>query len=89
MEVTRRDLLKLTGLAAAGAMGAGALTGCAPKTPAESADLAEAGAADAGLPEFLAAPEPITDFVDTREFDIVVVGAGESGLSAAHTAAAP
>ena len=86
MEVTRRDLLKLTGLAAAGAMGAGALAGCAPKTPAELADLSTTGAADTGLPEFLTAPEPITDFVDTREFDIVVVGAGESGLAAVHTA---
>ena len=78
MEVTRRDLLKLTGLAAAGAMGAGALAGCAPKTPAELADLSTTGAADTGLPEFLTAPEPITDFVDTGE--------GESGLAAVHTA---
>ena len=44
--------------------------------------------ADAGLPAFLQAPEPITDFADTREYDIVVVGAGESGLSAAHSAVA-
>ena len=86
MEVTRRDLFKLSGLAAAGVMGAGALAGCAPKSPAADAGLAETGAADAGLPEFLQAPEPITDFADTKEFDIVVIGAGESGLAAVHTA---
>lgn len=88
MEVTRRDLFKFTGLAAAGVMGASALAGCAPKTAAETASLADTGSADSGLPAFLQAPEPITDFADTREYDIVVVGAGESGLSAAHSAVA-
>lgn len=88
MEVTRRDLFKFTGLAAAGVVGASALAGCAPKTAAETAMLADTGSADAGLPAFLQAPEPITDFADTREYDIVVVGAGESGLSAAHSAVA-
>ena len=88
MEVTRRDLFKFTGLAAAGVVGASALAGCAPKTAAETASLADTGSADAGLPAFLQAPEPITDFADTREYDVVVVGAGESGLSAAHSAVA-
>ena len=88
MEVTRRDLFKFTGLAAAGVVGASALAGCAPKTAAETASLADTGSADAGLPAFLQAPEPITDFAATREYDIVVVGAGESGLSAAHSAVA-
>lgn len=88
MEVTRRDLFKFTGLAAAGVVGASALAGCAPKTAAETATLADTGSADAGLPAFLQAPEPITDFADTREYDVVVVGAGESGLSAAHSAVA-
>ena len=78
MEVTRRDLFKFTGLAAAGVVGASALAGCAPKTAAETASLADTGSPDAGLPAFLQAPEPITDFADTREYDIVVVGAGES-----------
>ena len=88
MEVTRRDLFKFTGLAAAGVVGASALAGCAPKTAAETATLADTGSADAGLPAFLQAPEPITDFADTREYDVVVVGAGESGRSAAHSAVA-
>lgn len=90
MEVTRRDLFKFTGIAAASALGAASLAGCAP-TPAAGGKgdgLAETGAAAADLPAFLQEPTPITDFADTKEFDIVVVGAGESGLSAAHSAAA-
>ena len=85
MEVTRRDLFKFTGLAAAGVMGASALAGCAPKAPSAADSLADTGA-DANLPAFLQAPEPITDIADTKEFDIVVIGAGESGLAAVHTA---
>ena len=45
MEVTRRDLFKFTGLAAAGVVGASALAGCAPKTAAETATLADTGSA--------------------------------------------
>ena len=85
MEVTRRDLFKFTGLAAAGVMGASALAGCAPKAPSAADSLADTGA-DANLPAFLQAPEPITDIAATKEFDIVVIGAGESGLAAVHTA---
>ena len=47
---------------------------------------AEDAAADSCVPSFLVKPEPITEFAETHEFDVVVVGAGESGLSAAHTA---
>lgn len=83
--VTRRDLFKFGGIAAAGALGAGALAGCAPTTASSSA---EAGSSESAgdTPEFLKQPEPITEFAETKEFDVVVVGAGESGLSAAHTA---
>lgn len=45
MEVTRRDLFKLSGLTAAGIVGAGALAGCAPKAPSDSAALSETGTA--------------------------------------------
>ena len=86
--VTRRDLFKFGGLAALGVAGASTLAGCGqPKTVAEAA--AEKGLADTGAaagPAFLAPLEPITDFAETHEYDIVVVGAGESGLSAVHTA---
>lgn len=83
--VSRRDLFKFGGVAAAGALGASALAGCSPQagTPTQAG---EGSSAAADVPEFLQQPEPITEFVETLEYDVVVVGAGESGLSAAHTA---
>ena len=45
-----------------------------------------AGHTREGLPSFLAAPEPITDVADTKDFDIVIVGAGAAGVPAAITA---
>ena len=73
----------LGGIAAFGALGASALGGCAPQQAASA--QAETGDAGTG-PSFLQAPEPVTEFAATHEFDVVVVGAGESGLSAVHTA---
>lgn len=68
--------------------GASTLAGCGqPKTVAEAA--AEKGLADTAPlpgPAFLAPQEPSPISADTHEYDIVVVGAGESGLSAVHTA---
>lgn len=84
--VTRRDLLKFGGLTAVGALGATALASCAPSTPEEAAKAASAGVNTEGIPSFLIKPEPITEFAETREYDVVVVGAGESGLSAVHAA---
>lgn len=57
-------------------------TGCSqPKAASKEAEsAASTGSA------FLQAPEPIADFSETKEYDVVVVGAGESGLSAVHTA---
>lgn len=40
-----------------------------------------------GTPSFLIAPEPITEFDETRDFEVVVVGAGVSGMAAAMSAA--
>lgn len=84
--VSRRDLFKFGGIAAAGALGASALAGCSPQagTPSQAGDSSDSAAAE--TPEFLKQPEAITEFVETLEYDVVVVGAGESGLSAAHTA---
>lgn len=86
MEVTRRDLLKFGGLTAVGALGATALASCAPAASAGSGSGTATASGSEGYPAFLQQPEPITEFADTREFDVVVVGAGESGLSAVHTA---
>lgn len=84
MEVTRRDLFKLGGIAAVGAIGGSALAGCAPQ--ATSAEASNQSSANDQTPEFLRQPDLITEFSDTKEFDVVVVGAGESGLAAVHTA---
>lgn len=45
-----------------------------------------AGHVREGLPSFLAAPEPIADIAETKDYDVVVVGAGASGVPAAITA---
>ena len=85
MNVSRRDLFKFGGMAALGVAGASALAGCAPQQK-----MAETGAAADGStyvgPSFLQKPAEITEFAETHEYDVVVVGAGESGLSATHAA---
>ena len=73
MDLTRRDLFRFGGVAAIGAAGAGMLAGCAPQS-GKSASEAK-GESDNGLPSFFQKPEAITDIAETKEFDIVVVGA--------------
>ena len=95
-EMSRRDLLKIGGVAAAGAMGASMLAGCSPsgekKTEGGNAAADDkkvndiAGHYRAGTPSFLSAPEPITDIKETKEYDIVIVGAGAAGVPAAISA---
>lgn len=88
--LSRRDLLKFGGVAAAGMAGASVLAGC---SPSQSAGATSAPAADtaavagSNVPSFLAKPEPITEFAETKDYEIVVVGAGVSGMSAVLTAA--
>ncbi|EQI08543.1 UNVERIFIED_ORG: thi4 family protein, partial [Clostridioides difficile F501] len=70
------------------AAGAAGLAGCSPQA---SSDAASAGASDAGAaggPSFLTGPSPIaeSDIKETVEADIVIVGAGLSGISAARAA---
>ncbi len=84
---TRRDLFKFGGLAAMTAAGAGALAGCAPQPKmASTGDAAATDGATYVGPSFLQKPAAITDFAETHEYDVVVVGAGESGLAAIHAA---
>lgn len=95
--ISRRDLLKFGGVAAAGAAAMAAIPGC---SGAQFATAEEEGAKPStseevtwsaghrtwGTPEFLQAPDPITDIKETREYDIVVIGAGSPGLPCALAA---
>ncbi|WP_350455343.1 FAD-binding protein [Slackia heliotrinireducens] len=93
-ELSRRDLFKFGSLAAIGAAGAGALASCAPEGGSGTAagSSADAGTGEVGtaaghrregLPSFLQAPEPITDIAETKDYEIVVVGAGSPGVPCA------
>ena len=86
---SRRDLFKLGGIAAATVAATGALAGCGAARAVRSKET-EAGAAAVAAggngPSFLVAPEPITEFAETHDYDVVVVGAGESGVSAVYSA---
>lgn len=59
MEVTRRDLFKFTGLGRRRSRGSERPCGCAPKTAAETATLADTGSADAGCPPSCKLPSPL------------------------------
>ncbi len=84
---SRRDLFKLGGIAAASVAATSALAGCG--QPAVRSEETQASAATAvSGPSFLVAPEPITEFAETHDYEVVVVGAGESGVSAVHSALA-
>ena len=92
--ISRRDALKLGGIVAAGSAAA-AMIGCSPsngQSAPASGDTANvgvnsiAGHTREGIPSFLQAPEPITDITETRDYDVVIVGAGAAGVPAAITA---
>ena len=87
MGVSRRDFIKGSLATGAVAVAGVALASC---SPAESGS-ASAGAGPAGVGEMKhtweVAPDPITDVADTKDFDIVIVGAGLAGNSAAEAAA--
>lgn len=93
--ISRRDLFKFGGLAAAGVVGAGALASCAPQATSTAAGAAESATGEAttaaghlrtGMPSFLVAPDPVTDVKETKDYDVVVIGAGASGVPAALSA---
>ena len=84
--LTRRGLFKLGGLATAVVAGT-ALAGCAPQQGTPVASTGEGAAASDGTPSFLVPPAPITEFDETRDYEVVVVGAGVSGMAAALSAA--
>lgn len=86
---TRRSLFKMGAVAGALALGSGAISGCTPyTTSSETASSDEYGTSPDGAAtlKFLKRPKPITDFVDEKEYDVVVVGAGASGVPCALSA---
>ena len=95
-DFTRRDLFKFGGVAAAGVAGATFLASCAPSSGKDSGAAGASSASDevtgvaghyrSGLPSFLEAPEAITDIAETKEYDVVIVGAGAAGVPAAISA---
>lgn len=85
--ISRRDLFKFGGVAAVGAAGASMLGGCAPQSASSGAASGSTSAtAKDGLPSFFATPDAITDIAETKDYDVVVVGAGAAGVPAAISA---
>ena len=70
--ISRRDLFKFGGVAAAGAMGVSMLGGCAPQQPVAATGEAAAAAGD-GTPAFFVKPEPITDIAEEKTFDLSLI----------------
>jgi succinate dehydrogenase/fumarate reductase flavoprotein subunit len=67
-----------------------ALSGCAPAgggtgTGASGGSGGSVAAADS-TPSFMKAPDVITDIAETKDFDVVVIGAGAAGIPAALSA---
>ncbi|MBQ1808560.1 MAG: FAD-dependent oxidoreductase, partial [Selenomonas sp.] len=87
--MSRRNFLKTGVFAMAGVMTAGVMSGCGKGRTANVRKDKEGGLAAGEEPAFMKAPEPIADSAikETKETDVVVVGAGMSGLCAAVSAA--
>ena len=93
--ISRRNFLSGAALAAGAAAVAG-LSGCSPKTMAETGPdaAATAGGTDSGMavvgntPAWLGTAPEIAeaDIVETRSTKLLIVGAGNAGLAAAVTA---
>ena len=80
MKMSRRGFLGL-GAAATAAVAAAGLAGCAPQT------MAETGSSEPEGYTWEIAPEPIEAVDSTEEVDVVVIGGGMAGFSAACSAA--
>ena len=89
--ISRRTFLSRAALAS-GAAGLAGLSGCKPGSPGQETfdeSMTYGTSTDEGaLLSFLPKPEKIkeTDIVRTETFDVVVVGAGASGIPAALSA---
>lgn len=90
MELNRRSFLKgalLTGATAAAAV---TLPACSSSNGSTGSSSGSSGSSDAsgiGKHTWEVKPDPIADIAETLDYDIVIVGAGLAGLSAAEAAA--
>ena len=88
MELDRRNFLK--GAFATGAVAAAgaALTSCSPASSDSGSDgNVDSTRSGEAKHAWEVKPEPITDIAETKSYDIVIVGAGLAGISAAESAA--
>lgn len=82
--ISRRDLFKFGGVAAVGAAGVSMLGACSPQGSTTASNSTKTG--ENGLPSFFIKPDDITDIKETKDFDVVVIGAGAAGVPAAISA---
>ena len=86
--ISRRRFLKRTAISAASA-GVLELAGCSPRRPGEKHDDSDSqfgkSSDGAATLSFMPKPAPIAedDIKETKTFDVVIVGAGASGVPAA------
>ncbi len=73
--ISEHDILKPEGIATAGTS----------ESPRASKTIS-AGHARMGMPKFLEKPAPITNIRETKEYDVVVIGAGSPGVPCALSA---
>ncbi|MDR1358471.1 MAG: FAD-dependent oxidoreductase [Coriobacteriales bacterium] len=86
--ISRRSFL--TGAAAAGALATAGLAGCSPGTgsaPSGSSGSGTEATTVGAVYPWENAPAPITDFAETVDTEILIIGAGMSGLATACSAA--
>lgn len=86
--ISRRSFLG--GAAAVGAFAAAtALPGCSPaaSSTAKAAEGSKESSSGSSAASWESKPEALTDIAETKEFDIVIIGAGLAGNSAAEAAA--
>lgn len=90
MELNRRDFLKGMAASALVAGGAAGLAGCSPAASGsgDASPQESGGTAASARHSWEVAPEPISDIAETKDYDIVIVGAGPSGCAAAEAASA-
>ena len=80
--VSRRGFVKTAGIAA-GAVAAAGVAGTQAMAKEGPSFTAETPAA---TPSFFVKPDPITDVAETKDYDVVVIGAGAAGVCAALSA---